>query len=760
MAKKKPGFGGIAIVVGLVLAALASIPREVWVGFGVFAAVVLVVHLYRTFNNSADTPKVVHADQILRPIERTAPEPAAAPPSTQAPQSAVPKWDAARTWTAPERTAPTSYGIPPAPSGYGKAAWIPRGQSITVGGLTIPGGMLYFGTSLKTQYNQNDPSLLNWLAGGKKHPEADIGYVFLYFYGLERRAVIDLSKESGVHEELPEILQELRRLVDIYGAKSSSFSRYATGLIGWVELASHPAKLYEREVPEFARTWEVPAYIRLALGQAAVAGVPLPANLALAWVRLDPNFKLRTPATRCEKEFETLFKMKYAQAFGTGMLLPKNKTKLKLVYRAASSAFHGFDNIQLNFGETPDVTVLAGPVNKLRTLVDAATLELEGYSRYLGRTAGTTPSLEGLLQLPGTLWPDSARQALEGLKARATAGDLVLNFQDLLTTLGAKAALTKDQVLGLARVLESMNIAIEPDVLGGAGTLKPDSKVVLFSVPPGEPITRTTPAYQAALLTLQLASAVATADGEFATTELTHLRKQVESWNHLTPSHHQRLLAHLTFLTTTPVSLTSLKKKLEPLAASAKETIAAFASNVAQADGNVSPAEVKMLEKVYKALGVDPKKVFSDLHAAASGMVATQAAPAKAEGFKLDAARIANLQKDSEKVSALLAGIFTEEEPAAVAIPESVVDTPADEPAADEGLMGLDEAHSAFVRMLLSRPQWSRAELLDVAEDLELMLDGALEHINEVSFDKYDTALTEGDDPIEVRADVLEKIEA
>ncbi len=151
MAKKNSGFGGVAIVIGLVVAGLASIPREVWIGIGVLAAVVVVVYLYRTFNNSADTPKGVHADQILRPIERTAPEPAAAPPSTQDPQSAVPKWDAARTWTAPARTAPTSYGIPPAPSGYGQASWVPRGQSITVGGLTIPGGMLYFGTSLKTQ---------------------------------------------------------------------------------------------------------------------------------------------------------------------------------------------------------------------------------------------------------------------------------------------------------------------------------------------------------------------------------------------------------------------------------------------------------------------------------------------------------------------------------------------------------------------------------------------------------------------------------
>ncbi|MMZ71483.1 hypothetical protein D1872_348900 [compost metagenome] len=62
--------------------------------------------------------------------------------------------------------------------------------------------------------------------------------------------------------------------------------------------------------------------------------------------------------------------------------------------------------------------------------------------------------------------------------------------------------------------------------------------------------------------------------------------------------------------------------------------------------------------------------------------------------------------------------------------------------------------------MLLSRPQWSREELLDVSSDLDLMLDGALEHINEVSFDTHDIPFTEGDDPIDVNPEILEKLEA
>ena len=79
---------------------------------------------------------------------------------------------------------------------------------------------------------------------------------------------------------------------------------------------------------------------------------------------------------------------------------------------------------------------------------------------------------------------------------------------------------------------------------------------------------------------------------------------------------------------------------------------------------------------------------------------------------------------------------------------------------APKGLMGLDEAHTALARMMLSRPEWSREELLDVAADLDLMLDGALEHINEAAFDTHDMALFEGDDPVTVNAEILEKVEA
>lgn len=692
-----------------------------------------------------------------------------------------------------------NFELPPPPPGFGPATWVPAGKLVSVRGVTFPGGMVYVGTSLPTLLGDNDPCLidpskpvahradqteqqlgywpsysdlgpghrrayLDWLAGGRKDPEVDIGYVFLFFYGLERRSIIDAAGEDSGRADWPLIAEELRRLLTLYGDKSRSFQRYARDLLDWVCLASQPDRLYEQPVPALTRGFELPAYLRFALGQAALDGAPVPTHLALAWAKLEPSICLRTPATRCEEQFEQLFALKYAELCGSGMVLPRNRTKLKLVYRPASSGFQGYRELAQNFQNTPDVTVLTAPTKKLLEVVEAATKPLETFSRMVGKNAEARTSLEGLLQLPASLWPDSAQKALQALKVRMGDGMVVMPFRDLLSALGAKTEFTKDKTLSLARTLESAGVGFEPDVLSGAKLPKSEEKVVLFALPPSEQGSRANGPYLVAALTLQLASSVASVDGDFGIKEMRHLRETVGTWSHLTPAQTRRLLAHLRLLIQAPASLASLKKKLEPLELGIKETIAAFMATVAQADGTVSPAEVKMLEKVYKAIGVDSKKVFSDVHAVAADIRPSAAATAKVEepGFKLDPARIAALQKDTEKVSALLANIFAEaEEVAFVPVSEPLEGESQDERAeAATGLLGLDEAHSAFARMLLSRPRWSRQELLDVAGDLELMLDGALEHINEAAFDAHDMPLFEGDDPVTVNSEMLEKVEA
>ncbi len=430
MARKNGSGSGWWFAGMLVLLLFSSTKKEFWIALGAFAAVGGVIYLFSKSKTPPAEPSVTSSEQATFRSE-TSRQPVTSELSAQ--PFSVPAAE-----VQPERQPvlvsspkppPTTFAVPTPPTGYGAAIWAPPGSSVNVGGLSIPGGMVYVGTVLKTPYSEDDPCLidpyksiapqgdfterqtnywpsyseisswarrayLNWLADGKKHPEADIGYVFLYFYGLERRVILDAPKDAVAQAELPAIGRELERLLGIYGNKSGSFRKYASELLAWVKLSSYSASLYSLPVPEFNRTWEIPVYLRLALGQVAMAGVPLPAHLALAWIKFDPSTRLRTPATRCAREFGKLFELKYGAAFGTGMVLPKNKTKLKLVYRPASGGFRGYDEIKLSFGDTPDVTVLTGPIKKLQLLAEDATKELEPYSRAIGRNPSATESLE------------------------------------------------------------------------------------------------------------------------------------------------------------------------------------------------------------------------------------------------------------------------------------------------------------------------------------------------------------------------------
>lgn len=810
--------GGLWVLLGA-LALIFMVPKEVWIGLGVLGGIALIAFLIIKHLDSKNSvppdvigeheptlaelmapPRLKQSPQVSK---RPTPPRSASASSSPASRSSAENGrqpDAAGAQTeefyvaavAPHKAA-SSYAMPKAPAGFGDGRWVPPDEEVTVAGVNLPGGMIYVGGRLKAPNGDTDPCLisgqlnvaqvgnyrarqmgywpsyaeaspterrayLNWLAEGRCHPDCDIGYVFLFFYGLERRVIVDSRTDPAAKNDWPAIIQELRRLLAIYGEKSGSFNRYAGELLSWIELDGSSGQLYSQTIPDFPRTYELPPYIRLALGQAAVDRAPVPAQLALAWVRLSPESYLRTPATRCPEEFERLFTQIYHEYHGPGLILPKNRTKLKFVYQAASAGLRGA-NITMSFGNVPDVTALTAPVKKLMEVANQATEDLGSYSRLVGKDPAAAGTLEGLLLLPATLWPPATQAKLHALTARMRDGRISLPLQELIDALGgARQSLNRDRVRGLARALESAEIGMEPHVLGGARAPAEGDAVVLFAQPMMETTIGSGAEFQTAALTLQLASAMAAADGEFHEQEVSHLSTEIEGWAHLTPAERRRLQAHLHWLSGSPPTLAALKKKLEPLSTAARETLAAFMATIAQSDGFVSPAEVKFLEKVYKALGVEPKRVFSDIHAAGAGSVPVSTAQAERQGFRLDAGRIAALQEDTARVSALLSTIFAEE---AAGLPEAQATASEQEPEEEtHAPLGLDEAHAALLRLLLSRPEWTRAELEDAAADLDLMLDGAIEQINEAAFDAFDEPLCEGDDPITVNTELLEKIEA
>lgn len=101
--------------------------------------------------------------------------------------------------------------------------------------------------------------------------------------------------------------------------------------------------------------------------------------------------------------------------------------------------------------------------------------------------------------------------------------------------------------------------------------------------------------------------------------------------------------------------------------------------------------------------------------------------------FRLDMRRLARIQQDDERSAKLLAALF-----AAADEPdhESDLVVLAGEHKPEERCFpGLDALHTKLLRAVVSRERWERGLLLDLAVELDLMLDGALEHLNDAVLD-------------------------
>jgi uncharacterized tellurite resistance protein B-like protein len=321
---------------------------------------------------------------------------------------------------------------------------------------------------------------------------------------------------------------------------------------------------------------------------------------------------------------------------------------------------------------------------------------------------------------------------------------------------------TKSEAVQFAQLLEKLGFGIEPDVRFGGSAITAKTTAVVFRLPSTAPVAPSAE-YSGAVLLMRLASAVATADG-VSETEREFLQAHLESAIKMSTAEKIRLNAHVHWLLNAHPGLTGMKRQLEGLSAEQRQRIGAFLVGAAGADGFVSPKEVKVLTKLFQLLGLGEEDVFRQVHALAAEPTAIAGDPVTiiraesvssfaippADAFDLggkvtlDMRRVEATLAETAEVSKLLGTIFVDEEsphPAArVPSAPSIGTTP----------VGLGEDHARLLSALSGRPAWQRTEIEQITSELGLMVDGALEAINEAAFSLRDEPVIEGDDPIVV----------
>lgn len=717
--------------------------------------------------------------------------PAAPPAPRPQPRSAPPS---------PPGAAP-SRAVPAAAARDGDRVWVPLGHTVTLGGYKVPGGV-YTGRSLPAlsgwrgesepalidpslpvdahrpdhtgasldywpSYSQISPqaraAYLAWLAAGRP-PGAALGYVFLWFYGVERRVLVDAPHSQAAAAEVPQLLSEVERLLQSYG-ENGSFRGYAGDFLGAARLIAGTSDAATASPPTERVGWDFPIDLKVALGEFAARGEPLPAEWALAWVVCHPEARLRTAATRCPEEFARLFAARYQAQFGEGLKVKPNKTRLTVTYRPASASFGG--QVTLDAGDIPDVTRLSAPLHKLRAIAEAAIADLDAYSRHLGR-GGEPSSLAAQALLPAELLgaDGPAKTLLSQMEARLGGADAAtIDASDLVAAwpVATPGKMTKREAGALVGLLAVGGVGVEPDVRFGGSNLSAVRKAVLFRL--GEATAAApTNRYTAATALLHVAAAVAAADGTVGEHEEAHLEAHLEGSLHLMAAERMRLRAHLRWLLAEKPSLAGVKKRMDQLAPAQRHQVGQLLIGIAGADGAIDRDELKILAKLYPMLGLDPATLYADVHAlsasAPSGPVTVvprepgrdyeiPPAPAQADQAAIALApdKVAAIMSETADVAQALGAVFDTDE--AETDPEA--DGTADgETLSADTIAGLDSAHTTLVTHLTARPIWRRAEFDDLATALGLMPSGAIEAVNDAAFTVCDEPLLEGEDPLEV----------
>ena len=621
-------------------------------------------------------------------------------------------------------------------------------------------------------YTHLDPraraTYLEWLTGGRSDPDIPIGYVFLFFYGLEQRLLIDDARD-----EAPAILAEVRRLLSIHGP-NHSFASYAAKLLQLGAVYDDGDEEEEGPTAAWARNYEleVPFDVRVRLGRRIRDGAALSADDCLRWVLALPDVYLRTPGQRCFDELRQLWNARFAARYPTGLSIRRPRARLTHHYRAASGTFVA----DVSVGDLPDIGGTTSPLVPLRAMLDACIEELDAYSRLLGREPEARGRTRADLLLPPELRDGrpsltDCRQRLGALfdQGQAVAPAAVIaGILDIELEHGADR-LPAAVLRQMAAALDALHHGFEPDRrYGSSASLRRDTTLLLFSAADGGAVEHERASYLTARTMVEVSMLASASDGQVVAAEIESVERRLRALPDLGEPEIARLMAWGRALAADPPKVRAALKKLGQVPTASRAALAACALDAVLADGRVTAEEVRFLEALHASLGLPANSVYQALHRGAPdadlGPVTVlpgtpeEIVPLPPEitpggGIAIDAARLERIRSETAKVSSILGAIFAEDEPPA---PPRRKAAAAPAPAA---FAGLDAAHGQLLALLVAAPM-DRARFEAAARDLRLFPGGALDAINEWGFDRFDAPVIEDEDPLFVPPDIIDQLQA
>ena len=400
----------------------------------------------------------------------------------------------------------------------GNARWVRPGETVAIQGIEIPSGWFYLGTQMRADYSRTEDCLINpklpiansgekllengsynssysaftpsqrrafleWMADGRRKSDVGTPVVRVFLDGLEYRVF-----KQGIRSEVPQLVDEAVRILDLYGTTAS----FSLNAIRFVSYASALLPNPKRPDPRFAKVTgfisfdELSPHVRVFIGNKLVKGQRITAEDALVWAVALPNVWLRTPATRCREEFETLWSIRFNDQYPDGFAVQPPKTRISLSYPVeygvSRTPLHG------DFEKLPDIASDTGSALKLRELIEACTNELDAYSRFLGRHQELTAAPRASLFLPEDIWLRRYEHSIETMAAVLGDEDLVVaKLGELMADVefhldGASSKELAAVLDRFASALRRLDVGVEPKGSHVEAVLSAKFPISLFKI--------------------------------------------------------------------------------------------------------------------------------------------------------------------------------------------------------------------------------------------------------------------------------------
>jgi tellurite resistance protein len=612
---------------------------------------------------------------------------------------------------------------------------------------------------------------LDWLASGKRSLPPLEGLLFLYYYGLERRILIDDQDRSWILPEVARLrkLDEPRR-----GSRDgASFRTYSTNLL-WFEVARVP-ELFDDDsyakICKLTDQWTTHT-LAPALAWLLKQDRRLSPEMARRVAQAHPQSERSVVLKRVADQFENLFAKRYIEQFGPGVQLNASKRQFRHTYRPASG---GLDEVACSI---PDVMGIPSQFEPLAELWNSSIADLRRLSKVAVAPTTGEFTVETWEALPNDLRDGVDHPLAPAIHSIVAEGSQ--NGQECLVSAGRLAPLlqlehrpklTSTQSRRLAQTIEFTGYSIEPDARMTGRGYGWDDRVAVFLRT--DETDADASRYAGASCMLRLGLAVAEADGDIDEEELRRLTEQIEAAFQLPDHERRRLEALKALLLTTGSEIGPIARKIEQtLSPLARQAVGRLLVAIAAANGAIDRKEQTALRKCYRALGLGPEvleqTIAELLPVADSGMVTVQPGGRADQGEAIPAQKEARLELNRETISAIMAetrevaklladAMVVEDDEmelttsaAAVAVENApsgriqpgtaVLEAPTQNEQTDKG-QAPSGRYAEFYKSLVERENWSRAEATDLARKHGVMLAGAIEAINDWAFESFGAPL-------------------